>query len=164
MLTNELAELSDGLHEDIAFENDTLVPTTAFDYDSIDRNVFDVEPEEDTVSFSDMAAAFSLIVQWACASPDIKHVGGRIAAIGVLLDPTNLPHHRRTLADVARETGVTRAAVSWVLDFRDQVGTSLTVGKRSSVRKKNSACQLAALERGTHSSQVKRAKKLAEAK
>lgn len=165
MLTNELAELSDGLHEDIAFENDTLVPTTAFDYDSIDRNVFDVEAEEDTVSFSDMAAVLSLVVQWACASPDIKHVGGRIAAIGVLLDPTNLPHNRRTLADVARETGVTRAAVSkWVLDFRDQVGTSLTVGKRSSVRKKNSACQLAALERGTHSSQVKRAKKLAEAK
>jgi hypothetical protein len=129
--------------------------------------VFGVEPEEDdTVSFSDMAAVRSLVVQWACASPDIKYVGGRIAAIGVLLDPTNLAHNRRTLADVARETGVTRAAVSkWVLDFRDQVGTSLTVGKRSSVRAKNSAGQLAALERGTHSSQVKREKRaLAETK
>jgi hypothetical protein len=154
-------DIGDHLHEDLAFENDSIVPTTDFQWDEVDRNVFDVEDEEDdTVSFSDMAACLALIVQWACASPDIKHVGGRIAALGVLLDPTNLPHNRRTLADVARETGVTRAAVSkWALDFRDQVGTSLTVGKRSSVRTKDSAAQLAALERGTHSSQVKRAKK-----
>jgi hypothetical protein len=84
-------------------------------------NCFDVEDEEQTVSFSDMAAALSLIVQFACSSPDICHVGGRIAAIGVLLDPSNQPHDRRTLADVAREVGVSRAAVSrWIMDFRDQ--------------------------------------------
>lgn len=116
-----LANESDGLHDNLATDNGEIVQSVGFDYDEIDRNCFDVEDEEQTVSFSDMAAALSSIVQFACSSPDISHVGGRIAAIGVLLDPSNQPHDRRTLADVAREVGVSRAAVSrWIMDFRDQ--------------------------------------------
>jgi len=87
---------SDGLHDNIAVENGDIIPSVGFDWDEIDRNVFEVQDEEDTVSFSDMCAALSLIVQFACASPDISHVGGRIAALGVLLDPSNMPHNRRT--------------------------------------------------------------------
>jgi hypothetical protein len=159
---DQLAELSDGLHDNLAFDGDQFIPTVGFDYDEIDRNAFGVEDNEDTVSFSDMVAGLSLIVQFACASPDIAHVGGRIAAIGVLLDPSNMPHGRRTLADIAKEVGVTRAAVSrWMVDFRDNVETSLTVGKRSSVRAKDRAAQISAIERGTHSAFVRRDKKAA---
>jgi hypothetical protein len=155
-------DLSDHQH-DIAFDDGELVPTTEFDFDSVDREAFGVENDvDDMVSFSDMSAALSLIVQFACASPNLTHVGGRIAAIGVLLDPSNMPHGRRTLADIARECGVTRAAISrWMVDFRDQIGTSLTVGKRSSTRAKDSVAQIEALERGTHSSFVRRDKRLA---
>src|SRR5262249_32144656 len=106
---------SDGLHTNISINSDgEFEPTVGPDemYDEIDRNVFGVEVNEDTVSFSDLCAALSLIIQFACASPNISHVGGRIAALGVLLDPSNMPHNRRTLTDVARECGVTRAAVS----------------------------------------------------
>jgi hypothetical protein len=147
---------SDGLHTNISVNSDgDFEPTVDPEemYDEIDRNVFGAEDAEDTVSFSDMCAALSLIVQFACASPDISHVGGRIAALGVLLDPSNMPHNRRTLADVSRECGVTRAAVSkWILNFRDQAGVSLTVGKRSSIRAKLRQSQFKAIENGSHSS------------
>ena len=89
-----LANDSDGLHDNIAVENGDIIPSVGFDWDEIDRNVFEVQDEEDVVSFSDMCAALSLIIQFACASPDISHVGGRIAALGVLLNPSNMPHNR----------------------------------------------------------------------
>jgi leucine-zipper of insertion element IS481 len=162
MRADQLERLSDGIHNNLGIDNEGHIePSVGFDYDEIDRNVFDVEDEEETVSFSDMAAALALIVGFACASPDLKLVGARIAAIGVLLDPINMPHNRRTLADIAREAGLSRACVSkWMIDFRDQIGTSLTVGKRSSARAADRAGQVAAIERGTHVSFV-RAKKAA---
>jgi hypothetical protein len=45
-----------------------------------------------------------------------------------------------------------------MVGFRDQIGTSLTVGKRSSVRAKDSAAQIDAMARGTHSSFVRKDK------
>jgi hypothetical protein len=155
---------SDHLHENVAWDTDNqeIAGTVGFDYDSIDRNAFNVEPDDErdaVVSFADMSAALSLIIQFAVASPNLKHVGSRIAAIGVLLDPSNMPFNRRTLSDIARECGITRAAVSrWICDFRDQIGTSLTVGKRSSASTKDRAGQIEAMERKTHSSFVRKDK------
>jgi hypothetical protein len=146
----DLHEASDHIHGNLGVEDEQLVPTTDFDYDSIDRDVFGHEPEEDIVSFSDMCSALSLIVGWATASPDLTHVAGRIAALGVLLGNTN--HGRDTLADIARECGVSRAAVSkWICNFRDQFDTSLTVGKKSSVREIYARSQRVAFTNHTHS-------------
>lgn len=165
MRKDELAELADPLHTNLGIDEDgRLEPTVQPDWDSIDRNVFGVEPDEErdaVVSFADMAAALSLIVSWACASRNLTHVGARIASLAVLLDPNNAgPSKKRwTLADIAREAGITRSAISrWLVDFRDSAGTSLTVGKRSSMRAKYRQSQAEAVERHTHSSFVRRDK------
>jgi hypothetical protein len=150
--TDELLNIQgDGLHGDLAVDNGEITQSVDFDYQSIDRDVFGHEPEEDIVSFSDMCSALSLIVGWATASPDLLHVGGRIAALGVLLSG-DANHGRRTLADIARECGVSRAAVSkWICNFRDQFQTSLTVGKKSSARDIYARAQKVAFANGTHS-------------
>jgi hypothetical protein len=76
-------KFSDHQH-DIAWNHDeeAFDPVAGFDYDAIDRNVFGNEPDEDTVSFSDMCAALSLIVGWATASPDLSHVGDPVYLTG----------------------------------------------------------------------------------
>ena len=133
----EDAEQIDPLHENLGCDDEGhLIQTTDFDFDAVDRGAFGVEPEEESVvSFADMSAALSLIVGWICASPDLRHCGSRAAALACLLDPIHAPHGRSDLTAIAKEAGVTKAATSkWLVDFRDQVGTSLTIGKRSSQR------------------------------
>jgi hypothetical protein len=122
-------------------------------YNEIDRNCFGVEDAEDTVSFSDMSAALSLIVGWACTCKDIRQVAGKILALGVMLDPVNMPYGRTDLTAIAREVGCTKQAVSkWLLHLRDQSGVALTIGKKASVRETCKQAQEAAMRAGCHAS------------
>jgi hypothetical protein len=151
--------LSDGIHPDIAHDGNERTPTVGFDYGEVDRNLFGNEEPRRPSSVLEMSAALCLILEWICASPDLKHCAGRAAALMCMIDPVNSPHNRRDLTAIARECGVTKQAVSkWLADLGDQTGVSLTVGKRSSMREKYRAAQIAALEKGTHSSFVRKAK------
>jgi hypothetical protein len=94
---------SDGIHTNIGSDNGELVATTDFDYSEIDRGCFDHEEQPDSVSFSDMSAALSLILGWVCASPNLTHCGGRAAALLWMLDVTNAPHGRDNLTKIAKE-------------------------------------------------------------
>jgi hypothetical protein len=63
MRTDQLKRLSDGIHTNIGQDTDgEIVATVGFDYDQIDRECCDDEEQPDSVSFSDMAAALSLIL------------------------------------------------------------------------------------------------------
>ena len=154
----------DPLHPNLALTSDgELEPTSDFDYDEIDRSCFGVEPEESVVPWQDMTAAFALIVDFCCDSKHVNIVASRIMALQVLLSPTSCKFGRTDLAAVARDCGITRAAVSKsMLEFRDQVGTSLTVGHRSSSRENCRLAQEYALKRGIHASDKRKARRQAE--
>jgi hypothetical protein len=157
----------DPLHQDLGTDDEGhLIQTTRTEdfYDEIDRSCFGVEDNVDTVSFSDMASALSLIVDYCCDSKHVNIVASRIMALQVLLSPTSCKFGRTDLAAVARDCGITRAAVSKsLIEFRDQVGTSLTVGHRSSSRERCRQAQEHALRRGIHASDVRKAKRAAKA-
>jgi hypothetical protein len=126
-------------------------------YDEIDRSCFGVEDEEESVPFSDMTAALALIVDWSCDSKHPNIIASRILALQVLLSPTNAKHGRTDLAAIARDCGITRAAVSkCLIEFRDEVGTSLTVGHRNSSRERCRQAQEYALKRGIHVSNTRK--------
>jgi transposase-like protein len=109
-----------------------------------------------------MSAALALILNWVCSSPNLTYCGARAAALLCLLDPINAPHHRDSLANIAREAGVTRAAISkWIVQFREEADISLTVGKLNSTRETFRNAQLEAVANGTHAGQVRNAKRIA---
>jgi len=61
----------DGVHR-VAFNRETghVERVGSFDYDAVDRNLGN-EPEGETgVPMADVAAVLSLILQWACETPD----------------------------------------------------------------------------------------------
>jgi hypothetical protein len=153
----------DPLHGRLAFDADGHVEQTSeFAYDEVDRNVFGIEDEEDSVSYADMAAALALVLNWCCSSPNLTHVGARAAALLCLLDPTNSPHGRDSLANIAREANLTRAAISkWIVQFREEADISLTVGKLNSTRKTFRDAQLVAYANGRGAGDVRKAKRLA---
>ena len=113
MRSTELAQI-DPVHGPLGVNSDSqLEPTTGFDFDSVDRNVFNVKDEEnDVVELSEASRALGMIIQWACESKDIKLVGARVAALGCLLYADHMPHNRTNLSAIAEEAGCTKQCIS----------------------------------------------------
>jgi hypothetical protein len=122
-------------------------------YAEIDRNIFGVEEQDDVVEFGDMSRALGMIIQWACEGNELKLVGARIAALGCLLYGNEMPHGRTTLAAIAAEANCTKQALSKILiEFKDSIGLTLSIGKNQSARAKYSIAQHKAVLNGTHAS------------
>jgi hypothetical protein len=137
---------------------------TQFDYRSLDPD----EPE-DMVSFSDLTACFSLVLQWACGQnrnrADQSHIIGagiRVHALLFLLDPTHARY--QSLADIARDAGVTRAAVcKAIIRLRKELGDIIPGLRSMQARENYRQAQRAAIAAGVHSSHRKRQKQQAAA-
>jgi hypothetical protein len=143
----------DHLHEiSYSRDNEQFERIAHFDFDQIDRNLgYEPEPEK-AVEMSDVAAALAIILQWICGTPNLTNAGARAASLLAFLDPTNAPHGRETMADIAVEAGCTRAYLSKaLLDLRDQTGIALTMGKLGSTRQTYAKAQKAAFNAGCHS-------------
>jgi hypothetical protein len=149
-------QASDGVHQ-IHYDNDAgqFERIEHFDYDEIDRNLGSFEPEPDsTVTMSDAAACFSLILEFCLKGDTLASVGARCASLAIYLNPTHNSKFGSTMAEIAREAGSpSRAALSKALmDFRSDAGIFLSAGKRSEARGSYRAAQIKSLEAGTHSS------------
>jgi hypothetical protein len=146
-------------HSDVVWENDSPTQTTDFDFSEIDRNVFGVEPEDTgtkSVSFSDMSAALSIILAWiqgkSKTSANPASVASRALGLLYLLDPVS--SHYKSLDDIGKACGLTRAAISRCLvSFREEVGIAFSIGGKCEGSRENySRSQRAAVVLGTHSS------------
>jgi hypothetical protein len=156
---------SDHLHE-IVYNNDSekLERVGQFDFESVYYNVDGEGLKDDPVSFSDMSAAFSLILSWACGrtgkheqAPSIIGAGWRVHALLYLLDNGNARYG--SLQEIADAAGVTRAAVSKALaDLRGELGGILPF-KRGYSSEVYSRAQHAAVAAGCHASQVRKQKR-----
>lgn len=123
-------------------------------YDEVDRNVFGVEPVEETVEWQDMAASFSMVIDWCTQTKDIKITAGRVHSLALLLWPESAQF--ASLADIARHCSCTRAALSKsLLEFKDSCGFFQSIGKRHFTRDTFAAAQNRAVENGTQSSQCR---------
>jgi hypothetical protein len=98
------------------------------DFESIFHDLDGEGIEQDTVTWSDMSAAFSLLLSWMCGRsnqnrqpPSIEMAGWRAHALLYLLDPTNARY--ASLEEIGTAGGVTKAAVSKALvDLRQELG------------------------------------------
>src|SRR5262249_55551182 len=118
-----------------------------------DRNVFGFEEQDDVVEFRDMSVAFGQVIQWACRARDLKLCGARIAALACLLYGNEMPYGRTNLSAIAKEAGCTKQALSKVLiEFKDSIGLTLSIGKSSSARAKYAVAQHKAVLNGRHAS------------
>jgi len=125
-----------------------------FDYDEVDRRLgFEPEPDS-TVTMSDAAACFSLILEWCLKGDTLASVGARCASLAIYLDPTHNCKFGATLAQIAREDGSpSRAALSRaLLNFRSAAGVYLSMGKGSDASGTYRQTQIKCIEAGTHSS------------
>ena len=151
-----LSDFGDHLHA-VAIEDGRAVRSYDFDYDEIDRNLGNEPEPEPGIPMHDVAAILSLLLQWACSSDSLTLVGARTASLLAFLNVVDAPHNRRTLAEIAREAGCTRQALSKaLLELRDECGIHLTIGKRSYARESFKKAQLAAVEAGVHASVTRR--------
>jgi hypothetical protein len=148
--------IGDHLHN-VAYTDGHIEPVTQFPYDEIDSDL-SFEPEEEKLSWSDAAAAISLILSWACGRadsgrskpPSLVSSGARIHALLYLLDPVNARYD--TLTAIADEANLTRQAISKdLMSLRRELGGILPmkVSGSSDVYRK---AQKAALAAGCHSS------------
>jgi hypothetical protein len=161
---------SDGVHE-IGRDHDQngrATSVTHFDFGEVDRLLGNHDPE-DSVSWSDMTAAFSLLLSFCTGrtdsrryrEPSIIGAGWRVHALVFWLDSGNARYS--SLQEIAEAAGVTKAAVSKELaDLRRELGEILPF-KRSFATDSYRNAQIAAMAAGRHASQVKRHKQLAEA-
>jgi len=155
-VTSLHADYGDGLHE-TATEDQQVIRTTSFNYDSIDEANGWHEPGEapmpDSVSFSDMSACFILVLEWMLKGKTLQIVGGRCAALAAYLDPVNSNRFGTDLTSIAKSAGCSRAALSAsLIEFRDAVSIHLSNGKNSEARASYRQTQIRAMEAGRHSS------------
>jgi hypothetical protein len=159
---------SDGVHEIGHDQNGKVTSIAHFDYAEVDQLLGNHELE-DSVSWSDLTACFSLILSWCTGrtdsrrhgEPSIIGAGWRIHALVYLLDIGNARYS--SLQEIAEAAGVTKAAVSKAIaDLRWELGGILPF-KRSRSTDSYRDAQLAAVAAGRHASQIKRQKQLAEA-
>jgi hypothetical protein len=144
---------SDHVHSSYQTPSGSFEPTTDFDYDEVDRGLGWKEDTEGTVSFSDMAAAFNLVLEFVLRGKDLNACGARAAALACYLDPVHSNKFGSTLAEIAVSAGCTRASLSKALiDFRDACGVHFSAGKLEGSRDSYRAAQMDSIERGTHSS------------
>jgi hypothetical protein len=156
---------SDGVHE-IHYDIDAhqFEGVAKPDWESVFHNV-DGEPiEEATVTWSDMSAAFVLILEWILKGHTLSLAGARAASLAVYLDPTHNSKFGSNLAQIALEANCTKAALSKALmDFRDDAGIMLSAGKSQGARATYQNVQRRLVHEHKHSSDIKAAKKLAGA-
>jgi hypothetical protein len=162
----------DHLHGPVAVgSSGKLEPTTDFPYDAVDRSCFGIEASDEKVSFADLSASLSIILGWiggrqysTQSNNDayIRSVAARALGLLFLMDANN--SRFESMADVARATGLTRAAISkMMLNLRDQLGVVLNFsGKRAGSREIFRQAQLSSLANGSHSSQTRKDIKQAE--
>ena len=136
-----------------------------FDHSAIDRNLGFQDPNEpDTepgVSFPDVAAVLSLLIEFICKPKTVNGIAARAESLHLYLDPQNSRYSR--LAEVGQAYGLTRAGLSKSvqLELRDACGIHLCLGKRAFARDSYRRSQRAALAAGCHSSQRRAASKAA---
>ena len=154
---------SDGIH-DIGVESGRFTRTYDFDYSEIDRNL-GFEPEAEAgVAMPDVAACFSLILEWILKADTLQTAGARAASLAVYLNPVDNAKFGSNLAEIADNAGCTRALLSRaLLSLRDQAGIYLSGGKRSFARDSYRKAQLAAVEAGVHSSASRKDRKTRKA-
>jgi len=141
--SDHVCDISDHTHE-TALDDGMPVRVTQFDFDALDPEVPSLVPI-DTI-----AAGFIKILAWVQGGAESKSAGARLGALQVLLDPV---HGRyRSLAEVSREFGISRAALSKALiDLRDDYGIRMGL-QLPSGRQNCAAAQKLALQNGTHAS------------
>jgi hypothetical protein len=146
----------DGIHE-VGLDKDGRLERIGHpDWESIFHNVDGESIEQDTVTWSDMSAAFSLLLSWMCGrsdhwlDPSITNAGWRAHALLYLLD--NGQARYGSLEEIADAGGVTKAAVSKALaDLRRELGGILPF-KRSGSSDNYRKAQNYAVVAGVHSS------------
>jgi hypothetical protein len=131
-----------------------------FDYDAIDE-LEPIAPEDATMTWADASSAISLILGW-CVGRDrapLQMIGARVCCLLALLDPINCSEGRRTITDIARESGFTKQSLSKALgEFRRSVGIHLTIGKSATASESYRAAARRSIAAGTHSSDTRRDK------
>jgi hypothetical protein len=145
---------SDGVHE-IHYDIDAhqFEGVAHPDYESLEHGIFGAELKEDKVSFADMSAAFTLVLEWILRGNTLALAGARAASLAVYLDPVNCCKFGSNLAQIAIEAGVTKACLSKALmDFRDDAGVMLSAGKSQSARSVYRQTQRDCVAAGNHSS------------
>jgi biotin operon repressor len=155
-------DLGDHLHT-LAVEDETLVRSQDFDFEEVYRNVDSEEPEETTISMADASAAISIILGWICQSAkdepaSIKTVASKAESLLLLMDSNQSKY--KSLADIARAAGLTRAALSKnLLSLKDQTGFRVIVGKLGGARDTFRSVQNALVANGRHASEKTRKRK-----
>lgn len=153
-------QAGDHIHP-LAFENHTPTPVAGFDYDEIDRRLGCVAEPEKPVEFSDMAAAFSLVLEWVCRGSGVSRVASRAYALEYFLSPTTSKFG--SLDEIATACNTTRQSCSKALmELRDNCGLALPFGKISGSRSTYSRAQKASYEIGEHSAFKRRDRKTAQ--
>ena len=100
-----------------------------------------------------VVAAFVAILEWIESARNFSDAGARASALRVFLDPVQSRY--RTLAQIARNAGVSRAVVSrWLLELRDTYDVQLCL-RSSATRLHCRQAQLASLKAGRHVSQTR---------
>jgi len=128
-------DLSDHVHQ-LATEDDQIVGVCDFDYSEVDRGLGWAKDSEGMVSMSDCAAALSLVIEHCLQAQSLTLAGAEPAALAVFLNPVHNCKFGRTLSEIAKEAGCTRAALSKsLINFRDAAGVHLSMGKLSGSRR-----------------------------
>jgi hypothetical protein len=128
----------------IASENGEFVPRVDFDYSALDP-----QAPEPLIPLSQATSGVTRILDWATELRDLKTNGARIAALSLLLGSNS---QYRSLAQIARDAGVSRAIISrWLMQLRDSVGLKMTL-RGTEVREHCRQAQNALVAAGQHAS------------
>jgi hypothetical protein len=118
-------------------ESGALVPTTEFDYDAVDQDLFDIRPESDLTELTpqEMEAALKglrVLLQWTWQSGMKNPDGVKIRAI--IMCWIFLKELRPlTLTQLARGYGLKKQSLGrWVDDFKVKFPEARTVHMRDS--------------------------------
>ena len=134
-------------------EDGHLTRSYNFSFDEVDRNLGNEPEAEPGVAMPDVAACFSLILEWILKADTLQTAGARAASLAVYLNPVDNAKFGSNLAEIAENAGCTRALLSRaLLSLRDQAGIYISGGKRSFARDSYRKAQLAAVKAGVHSS------------
>lgn len=155
-MRNYSDEHGDHIHS-IAFSGDHAEPVTDTDdfYAELDRRLSnEPEPEEQTVTFGEVAYALTKVLDFICAGMHPGVIAGRALALQQWLHPERSNYDG--VAQIAVTCGVSKQALSKaVLEWHDSLGMRLPVGKRAGARQVFRETAFAELARGSHVSQTR---------
>jgi hypothetical protein len=134
-------DVGDHVHA-IGVENDSVTPVTGFDWNAVES----LPPSGTSIPVDQAVERFGALLDWLWC--DHATAAFKLAALRCLLDPVQ--GEFRSLAAIAREANLSRAAVSgWISELRDQFGLRMNF-RGSNVGRNCRAAQLAAVASGTH--------------